>query len=118
MPQLPIWFQAIKGASAVKSGIMNLPMILGLVLVSIVAGGAVSAVGYYTPFIYASVVLMSIGAGLLTTFKPNTGHAKWIGKPPREFTPVKDITELRFKLTWLTTSSLISFFSSTISTYR
>jgi len=58
---------------------MNLPMILGLVLVSVVAGGAVSFVGYYTPFIYASVVLMSIGAGLLTTFKPNTGHAKWIG---------------------------------------
>lgn len=58
---------------------MNLPMILGLVVVSVVAGGAVSAVGYYTPFIYASVVLMSIGAGLLTTFKPNTGHAKWIG---------------------------------------
>lgn len=79
MLQLPIWFQAIKGASAVKSGIMNLPMILGLVVVSVVAGGAVSAVGYYTPFIYASVVLMSIGAGLLTTFKPNTGHAKWIG---------------------------------------
>jgi MFS family permease len=76
---LPIWFQAIKGANAVKSGIMNLPMILGLVLVSVVAGGAVSAVGYYTPFMYGSTILMSIGAGLLTTFKPNTGHAKWIG---------------------------------------
>ena len=25
---LPIWFQAVKGASAVKSGIMNLPMVL------------------------------------------------------------------------------------------
>jgi len=54
-------------------------MILGLVIVSVVAGGAVSAVGYYTPFMYAAVILMSIGAGLLTTFKPNTGHAKWIG---------------------------------------
>jgi hypothetical protein len=79
MSQIPIWFQAIKGATAVKSGIMNLPMILGLVLVSVVAGGAVSAVGYYTPFMYAAVILMSIGCGLLTTFKPNTGHAKWIG---------------------------------------
>ncbi|QDS67491.1 hypothetical protein FKW77_001319 [Venturia effusa] len=76
---IPIWFQAIKGASAVKSGIMNLPMILGLVLVSMIVGGAISVVGYYTPFMYASVVLMSIGAGLLTTFQPNTGHAKWIG---------------------------------------
>lgn len=79
MSKIPIWFQAIKGASAVKSGIMNLPLILSLVVVSIIAGGGVSAVGYYTPFIYTSVVLMSIGAGLLTTFKPDTGHAKWIG---------------------------------------
>lgn len=32
---LPIWFQAIKGVSAVKSGIMNIPMILGLVVASV-----------------------------------------------------------------------------------
>ena len=24
-------------------------------------------------------ILMSIGAGLITTFTPGTGHAKWIG---------------------------------------
>ncbi|KAG9686977.1 major facilitator superfamily transporter, partial [Aureobasidium melanogenum] len=29
---LPIWFQAIKGVSATKSGIMSLPMILGVVI--------------------------------------------------------------------------------------
>lgn len=76
---LPIWFQAIKQVSAVKSGIMNLPMVMGLVVVSIVAGGLITVVGYYTPFIYASVVLMTIGAGLITTFKVDTGHPKWIG---------------------------------------
>lgn len=76
---LPIWFQAIKGVDAVHSGIMNLPLILGLVLMSIVAGGLVTTVGYYTPFVIASSVLMSIGAGLLTTLHPNTGHAMWIG---------------------------------------
>lgn len=76
---LPIWFQAVKGVSAVKSGIENLPMILGLVIMSVVAGGSISALGYYTPFMLASTVLVSIGAGLLTTLQPNTGHAKWIG---------------------------------------
>jgi len=76
---IPIWFQAIKGVSAVKSGIMNLPMILSLVIFSIVSGGLVTTTGYYTPFIYASVVVMSIGAGLLTTFHVDTGHAHWIG---------------------------------------
>ena len=76
---LPIWFQAIKGVSAVQSGIMNLPLILSLVLASILSGIGVNRLGYYTPFIYASVVVMSIGAGLLTTFTPSTNHEKWIG---------------------------------------
>jgi hypothetical protein len=43
---LPIWFQAVKGASAVKSGIMNIPMVLSLVIVSIIAGIAVTTIGY------------------------------------------------------------------------
>jgi len=43
---LPIWFQAVKGASAFKSGIMNLPMILTLVIVSIIGGIGVTVVGY------------------------------------------------------------------------
>ncbi|CAD0105963.1 unnamed protein product [Aureobasidium uvarum] len=76
---LPIWFQAIKGVSATKSGIMSLPLILGVVICSVVAGGLVTTFGYYTPFMIASSVLMAIGAGLLTTFKINTGHAEWIG---------------------------------------
>lgn len=76
---LPIWFQAIKGASATKSGIMSLPMILGLVIMSLVAGGMITTFGYYTPFLIASAVLMSVGSGLLTTLRTDTGHAKWIG---------------------------------------
>ncbi|KAJ7197012.1 major facilitator superfamily domain-containing protein [Mycena pura] len=76
---LPIWFQAIKGVSAVKSGIDNLPMILSLVVASLFAGGVITAVGYYTPFMILSSLLMGIGAGLLSTFSTSTGHAHWIG---------------------------------------
>ncbi|RSL74776.1 hypothetical protein CEP53_000057 [Fusarium sp. AF-6] len=76
---IPIWFQAVEDASAVRSGIMNLPMILGLVVMSVVTGGAVSAIGYYTPLIHTSSILMSIGAGLLTTFRVNTQSPAWIG---------------------------------------
>lgn len=76
---LPIWFQAIKGASATKSGIMNLPMILGLVIISMLAGGAVTALGYYTPFMLISAVLMAIGAGLLSSFSVETNSPRWIG---------------------------------------
>ncbi|EON64992.1 hypothetical protein W97_04227 [Coniosporium apollinis CBS 100218] len=76
---IPIWFQAIKGVSATQSGIMNLPMILALVIVSILSGVAVTIIGYYTPWMLGSSVFMAIGAGLLTTFEVDTGHPKWIG---------------------------------------
>ncbi|KAI9819043.1 MAG: MFS sugar transporter [Thelocarpon impressellum] len=76
---LPIWFQAIKGVSAVQSGIDNLPMILGLVIVSIIAGGLVTTFGYYTPVMIAGAVLMAVGAGLLTTLEIDTGSPGWIG---------------------------------------
>ncbi|KAF2684726.1 MFS general substrate transporter [Lentithecium fluviatile CBS 122367] len=76
---LPIWFQAIKGATATKSGIMNLPAILGLVLISIICGGLVTYIGYYTPFMLISSVVMTIGAGLLSTFEVDTNSPKWIG---------------------------------------
>ena len=76
---LPIWFQAIKDVSPYKSGIDLLPLILALVVSSISTGFLVSKFGYYVPFMIASGVLMSIAAGLITTFTPTTGHAKWIG---------------------------------------
>jgi len=76
---LPIWFQAIKDVNAYQSGIDTLPLILGLVFSSILAGAMVQRIGYYTPFMIANGCIMSIGAGLITTFTPNTGHAKWIG---------------------------------------
>lgn len=76
---LPIWFQAIKGTTATESGIRNLPMIMGLVIMSLVAGFAVTKLGYYTPFLILSSIFTAIGAGLLSSFTVDTGHAAWIG---------------------------------------
>ena len=76
---VPIWFQAIKGVSAIRSGIDTLPMIMSLVVASIMAGALVQRLGYYVPFMIANGIVMSIGAGLITTFTPSTNHPKWIG---------------------------------------
>ena len=54
-------------------------MILGLVIVSLVTGVAITVLGYYTPFMILSSLLMAVGAGLISTFKVGTGHAMWIG---------------------------------------
>ena len=76
---VPIWFQAVKGVSALKSGIYCLPMVLALVIANAITGAGTSVVGYYNPFYYASVVLSCIGAGLLTTWKVDTSSGYWIG---------------------------------------
>lgn len=58
---------------------MNLTMLLAQVILSIVAGACVTQFGYYTPFMIISSLLMAVGAGLLSTFQPDTGSGKWIG---------------------------------------
>lgn len=76
---LPIWFQAIKGDSAINSGISTLPMLLALVITSVGNGIMISKLGYYTPSLIAGSVLLSIGAGLFTLFRVHTAHPMWIG---------------------------------------
>lgn len=76
---LPVWFQAIKGASAVESGIMNLPMLLGTVIASVAAGVLTKKTGYYTQWMIMYSILAPIGAGLISTFNINTNHSMWIG---------------------------------------
>ena len=76
---LPIWFQAIKGVSAVKSGINTIPLVLSLVAASIIAGQLTGRTGYYVPQLLVCTVIISIGAGLLTTFQVDTDHQKYIG---------------------------------------
>ena len=39
---------------------------------------AVGRMGYYIPWVVFSAVVSAIGSGLLTTFSPDTSHAKWI----------------------------------------
>lgn len=76
---LPIWFQAVHGVSPMQSGINNIPLIMSQVVGTVGSGIATVAIGYYMPFIYGSVVLMSIGAGMLTTFATNSPSSQWIG---------------------------------------
>lgn len=76
---LPIWFQAVKGTSAIKSGIDTIPLVLSLVVGAILSGAIITRTGYYVPWMYVSAILMSVGAGMTTTFQLNTGSSAWIG---------------------------------------
>ncbi|KAK4164945.1 putative HC-toxin efflux carrier [Cladorrhinum sp. PSN259] len=76
---LPLWFQAIKGSSAINSGIKLFPMLLPLVSASIISGVITTRIGYYMPALLTSVCLVSVGAGLLTTLQVDTPQPKWVG---------------------------------------
>ncbi|CAI7619037.1 unnamed protein product [Penicillium glandicola] len=76
---LPIWFQAVKNASPVSSGIMNLPMLISVVVTSILSGIIITLVGYYTPFMIFGTALLAIGYGLMSMFHPDASKAVWIG---------------------------------------
>jgi hypothetical protein len=76
---LPVWFQAIKGVSAVKSGIMNIPLLLSMMIASISAGILTRKIGYYAPWMLIGATFMPIGAGLITTFKVLYGLSLGIG---------------------------------------
>lgn len=76
---LPIWYQAIKGLSAVTAGIRLLGYFLSTVLFVIGSGIAVSRIGYYTPWLIIGTALSIVGCGLLTTLRVTTSTAASIG---------------------------------------
>ena len=76
---LPLWFQAVRGSTAVDSGLCNLPLLIAVVVVSLVAGALVTLWGHYAPFMLLSTLLMSVGYGLLSTIGPKSSPAAWVG---------------------------------------
>lgn len=76
---VPIYFQSVKGSSAMKSGIQLLPLMLATVVSSVTFGGLITAAGYYTPFLIGSTAIAAIGTGLITMFDVDMPSGKWIG---------------------------------------
>ena len=76
---VPIWLQAIQSTSAVRSGVLIIPLCLGVIVTSLASGAGTSWLGYYAPFFYTSTILQSTGAGLMTTWGMNTNTATQVG---------------------------------------
>ncbi|RAK74905.1 MDR family MFS transporter [Aspergillus fijiensis CBS 313.89] len=75
---LPEWFQVIKGASPIKSGLMYLPLALSDVLSATLTGASLKYLGYPNPYLLLGTALMSIATGLFSTFTLTTSHEHWI----------------------------------------
>ncbi|KAJ8127255.1 hypothetical protein O1611_g6382 [Lasiodiplodia mahajangana] len=76
---LPIYFQSIKGASAIESGVDNLPIVVAVAIFAVLGGLFVSKTGYITQSMFVGALLGTIGCGLLYTLEIDTPPGKWIG---------------------------------------
>ncbi|KAJ5583988.1 MFS toxin efflux pump [Penicillium hispanicum] len=76
---IPVWLQAVKGASPTKSGVMNVPMIIAITVCSVLAGAIVNVIGYYTPLMILGSIILTVGCGMCSTMDPASNHSKWIG---------------------------------------
>ena len=76
---LTIWFQVAKDDSAMHAGVNTIPLVLSFTIISIIAAIFTEKIGYYVPAMLLSPVLCSVGAGLLSTISPSSGHSVLIG---------------------------------------
>lgn len=75
----PVWFQAVHSESPVASGVDMLPIIGTNTVVTMITGGLIGRIGYYTPFALGSGLFTSVGAGLVTTLTPHSSRSRRIG---------------------------------------
>lgn len=76
---LAVYFQSVKGSTALHAGIQMLPLLISCTVSSTATGGLISAIGYYTPIMLFCTALFSIGAGLLATLSITSSFGRSFG---------------------------------------
>ncbi|OTB05078.1 hypothetical protein M426DRAFT_320135 [Hypoxylon sp. CI-4A] len=75
---LPLYFQAVLGASSLLSGVYILPYVLALSFMSIGSGLFMKKTGKYLPAIIFGMLFMTLGFGLFIDLGPKANWAKII----------------------------------------
>ncbi|KAI1742719.1 MFS general substrate transporter [Xylaria scruposa] len=73
---MPIYFQVVRNSTVFVSGVMVLPIGIGLAISVFLAGFLTSRFGYYNPFMIATGILTPLAAGFMTTLEIKT--AAWM----------------------------------------
>ena len=76
---LPIYFQSILGAGALRSGVDNLPLVLTAAPFALAGGAVVMKTGRAQQVMFVGSMLATVAIGLLYTLDIGTSTAKWIG---------------------------------------
>ncbi len=70
---LPLYFQTVRGLSPTASGLRLLPMLAGMLLMSITTGRLVSRFGRYKMFVVAGTAVLATALGLMSMITLTTG---------------------------------------------
>lgn len=76
---LPVYFQAVRGSSALRSSIQSFPLSLTIAPIAIVTGAAVAIVGKYNWANWSGWILMTTGVGLMALLKEGSPVSMWAG---------------------------------------
>jgi Fungal trichothecene efflux pump (TRI12) len=76
---IPYWFQAIKGDSAIGSGVNLIPYLASNFFFVLLTGVVAMKTGYVNPPALLGPIPATIGSGLLTTLSRDISTAKWAG---------------------------------------
>jgi MFS family permease len=74
MTFLPTYLQYVKGSSATESGLQTLPMVAGLLVMSLVSGTIVGRTGRYKIFPVVGSAVMAVGLYLLSRLDAHTPY--------------------------------------------
>ncbi|KAI7912641.1 transporter protein [Pyricularia oryzae] len=69
---LPLWYQKVQSNTAEQSGVKMLAMLLSMIIMLLLGGVILNLIGYYTPMMVISSILMTIGAALLASLERDT----------------------------------------------
>lgn len=76
---LPLYFQSVRGASPISSGLRLLPLILAMTVTSMGAAAFITAKGMPMYIMLAGALMSTVGSGLVYTFNIDTPFANWVG---------------------------------------
>lgn len=73
---IPQYQQIVRGDSPMESGLLMLPLVVGILSASIISGRLISKTGRYRPFPIIGTLLLSLGLWLFTQLSLTTSHVE------------------------------------------
>ena len=71
---IPVYLQVVHGVTPTESGLLMLPLMLGILISSIASGRAITHIGRYKAFPIAGTAVMAVGLLLLSRLGADTPH--------------------------------------------